>query len=136
MWFTILHDLAEFFRNDVDLQGCLVIEGSGVTIEDYPAIEVMRDAEPETNFHGKRGKVKFNVQPWIRNDDPDPVRGYEDIFALERKIVAAIAKWQKVPKDGYAIMVELKNTLGDGDVFRPVCGSRIPIHIEWRTVKM
>ena len=135
MWWTILHDLAEFFRSDETLQGCFVIEGSSTTIEDYPAIEIMRDVEPEVNLHFRLGKVNLHIQPWIRNDDPDPAKGYADIADLEGKVITSINKWSRTPKEDYAVKVELRNSVGDGDAFRPVCGSRIPIHIEWKKVK-
>lgn len=128
MWWTLLESLKNSFsKNCPQIH---VQAGSGVGIENYPSLQIIRDSEKEENLH--KGICNLWIDCWVRNDSIDPGEGYAELSNLESLIKKQLWEWVKSKPLDAAIKVNIKGTISDGEEFRPLCGSRTFLEIEWR----
>jgi hypothetical protein len=138
MWWPIIQSLQSRLKRVPELDGIPIIAGSKPDLESYPQIEILRDKSDGSLFHGAtHGTERIFLQGWTREDSDDPALGYEGQWQLELKIIDGIRKWAK-EGDGFlglAFKVKMVSNAGDGEAFRPVCGNRMVLDIEWKNAK-
>ena len=141
VWYDVIISLREHIRAAAGMESVKVEAGAldpQSHLKDAGAglVLVYRDREPDEKlFKGGEGIIEIKIECWTRSNDKDPAVGYGLLSALEDKLTAALASWATTAGPATTgadiIHVEVDETIGDGDVKRPLIGSRKAVRVEW-----
>lgn len=137
IWWPVLNHLRDFAAAQDELAGVDVRAGSKKPKDPYPCVEFIWDEENAQNlYRTNQGEFTIWVDSWIKNSDPDPAAGYEVLHVLQEKVCEVIVRWSDAVIEDMNLFVnlELNGIVSDGELRRPLCGSRMVLKIKWKRV--
>lgn len=135
-WFLVMAGMRAALQADADLNGISIQSGALVPVPESPEIRLIRGpAQPKTNDPNSRNELTIFVECWEHDDEAeDAAVGYQKLADLEARAIAAINRFgagdQRI--DGKQIRVRPGRAEPDGDLFRPMVGSRTAVSIIWQ----
>lgn len=111
---------------------------SAGNVPDGGEICIVRDREiddTQSLYHSGEGSSYFYLHLYVGWFAKDEVKAYENLSALEGRVLEALSAWaDDPPMDELQMDIGLTKILectGDLDALRPVLGSRLHIQIDW-----
>lgn len=140
-WWPLAKNLAAFLNAQTDDTGeplfgtAQIYTGARGTSKSYPCIEVTYDGEADVPLSmASQGRVILWIDVWVKSGSKDPEDAYalQDVF--QQRIFSALTDWPSyiLATLQVATKLNLKDVASDGDMYRPACGARIVLEIEWR----
>lgn len=135
-WFLVMTAMLSALKTDENLSGIGIQAGALVPVPTEPEVRLIRGpSQPKTNEPGSVNELTIWVECWEVDDEAvDPMIGYQKLADLEGRVITAINRFgagdQRI--DGKQIRVRPGRAEPDGDIFRPMVGSRTAVAISWQ----
>lgn len=131
MWWPIIENMRDFFRNHDALTGVAVDVAEAVQSV-YPAI-LISGTQFEEGMPGlKRGKVGLLLAEYVESIDSDLAGGYAELHQLQDKRERALAAWQREHQLPVAVKIISQKMIRDSNVMPPVYGNKTVLELEWK----
>lgn len=135
-WFLVMTAMLSALKTDENLSGIGIQAGALVPVPTEPEVRLIRGpSQPKTNEPGSVNELTIWVECWEVDEEAiDPMIGYQKLADLEGRVITAINRFgagdQRI--DGKQIRVRPGRAEPDGDIFRPMVGSRTAVAISWQ----
>jgi|GEM_PF-3054771 len=136
-WYDVALALHLFMVNHTDLDGYVVQFGAKVPIPDAKTVVLIRGPHtPRTNEPKSREELTLFVECWESGSDSEseaPEVAYGLLATFEKKVFSVINDFGKGDQriQDKPIRVRVGDAEPDGDMFRPMVGSRTRVTISW-----
>lgn len=131
MWADLLQDMASALRFAMpEVTVNTHVDAQVPDAESGDWVRVLRGASTGRPYYGRpSGVQEINLELWVTRSE-DEADADRRLMALEEQTFKALAG---LPRSGDRIFnIEFLGIDPDGDMFRPVVGSRIRLKVHWR----
>lgn len=136
-WYDVALALHVFMVNHEQLNGYVIQFGAKAPIPDAKTVVLIRGPfSPRTNDPKSREELTLFVECWETGSDSEdelPEVAYGLLAEFEKKVFAVINEFGRGDQriNDKQIKVRVGDAEPDGDLFRPMVGSRTRVTITW-----
>lgn len=104
---------------------------SDTTLTNGALMIVRKDEPKKTTYNGSEGSATLLLEAWARDDSPDLMLGYKKLSEFESKIEEILIKWHLDGTLAFVTYMEISDSAGDGESYRPNIGSQTIVTVKW-----
>lgn len=135
IWWLFIKHLRDYAKLQPELQGVDIRAGAKKPKDPFPCLEIIWDSEDGFSlFNNTKGELSLWLDLWIRNDNKDPSAAYNDLADLMERVCTVLLRWSNILQNdlGFSTKIDIKDAISDAETNRPLAGTRMILHIEWR----
>lgn len=134
-WFDVMDAIHTHLESDASVDVPLAA-GALVPVPRAAEVRLIRGPfQPRTNAPDSTDELTVFIECWVHDDkDADAKVGYQKLADLEDRVMQSVNQFGQGNRriNGKQIRIRPGRAEPDGDLFRPMLGSRTAVAITWR----